>query len=483
MKKFRLSCVVMFGFFAPAFASAQQYTFSPPAPITGPSENVIDESDAPASVHTLNWTVTGAPTSCVIAIEAADDKDGTFTRMGSVEYCTDNGSITRTGITAKFVKIHVLAFAGDPKTDSITYIYGGTGSLGSAAFASATLWAKLDALRAVEALKHGIKKIEHCDMFVPVPGANATPIPTEQEFQLYSEPFGSSLILAASFGDTGANGIPSAQNKIQPEALAQIRFESGHFFYDWTKCISHRPTISFSGVTGLTPALVMENLTSTTAIIAVPKNRPMFQDAFAWSLTPKANIATSHNSQLSLFATLGENYLVTQVTSFKQGDDTITATPVANSVGQSALFWESGIQWKLLNTDIVNAYINKTDVLDPPFDVSIGYRNDSRFKRAGDLATITNPQAFGFLRFTVGLNKILNWSGTTVNPSKGYTFKFGVDYERRLGGSQMPTSTLYFVSANLDIMQIFKPSSQPPQSVSEQGKPPQPPPPAPHATF
>jgi len=199
-------------------------------------------------------------------------------------------------------------------------------------------------------------------------------------------------------------------------------------------------------------------------------------------------VVTSHTSELNIFATLGENYLINQVTSFKQGDNTLTATPVSNNVGQSALFWESGIQWKLLNTDIVNAYINKSDIMDPPFEISLGYRNDSRFKRAGGLADFTNPQAYAFLRFTVGLNKIVNWSSTTVEPGKGYTFKFGIDYERRLGGSNLPTSTLYYVSANFNIMQIFKPATQtpapqtatpPPGGATAQTRTP----PAPHATF
>jgi hypothetical protein len=483
MTKFWLLFALMGCLLAPPFVNGQLYPQSPTVPITAPAVGkVIDETGGGASVHTLSWTLTGAPTQCLIAIESADDAKGKFVPMGPLEDCTHEGSITRSGITVKFVRINISAFVGDEKA-SITYIYGGMGTVGSAAFASASLWAKLDALRAVEALKHGITKVNHCPMFVPGPGADAVPYPTDQEFQLYHEQIGSSLILAGSFGDTGANGIPSAQNTIQIEPLAQIRFESGHYFYDWKECISHRPTFSFGGIIGLTPALVMENLSSTTATIKIPNNRPMFQDAFGWSLGPKVNVAF-HNSQFTAFATLGENYLLSQVTSFKQGDDTITATPVSNNVGQSALFWESGVQWKLLNTDIVNAYINKTDVLDPPFDVSFGYRNDSRFKRAGDLANITNPQAYAFFRFTVGLNKIANWNSTAVNPGKGYTFKFGVDYERRLGGSQMPNATRYYVSANLDIMQLFKPSTQPaPQAAPQPGQQQQPPPKAPHAVF
>jgi hypothetical protein len=203
----------------------------------------------------------------------------------------------------------------------------------------------------------------------------------------------------------------------------------------------------------------MENLSSTTATIAIPKNRPMFQDSFAWSLGPKMNFATSQMSQLAVFANLGEKYLISQVTSFKQGDDTITATPVSNNVGQSALYWETGVEWKYLNTNITNAYLNKTDILSPPFAIAVGYKHDSRFNGAGDLSGFSNPESRLFFRFTVGLNKIGNWGGDEVTPGKGYTFKFGVDYERPIGESRMPTATRYFVSANVDIMKVFKPSN------------------------
>ena len=314
---------------------------------------------------------------------------------------------------------------------------------------------KLAGLRMFKALQKGKSEITSC------PGmSDNPPLPTPQQFKSYYDPFGANLDIAASFGDTGADGIPSAQNSIQTEALGQIEFESEHFFYDYGSCLSHRPTISFGGRIGLAPALVMENLSSKTATIAVPNNRPMFQDSFAWILGPKLNIATSHLSQTAVFANFGEKYLISQVTSFKQGDDTVTATPVSNNVGQSALFWETGIEWKYLNTDVANAYLNKTDVLSPPFSISMGYKHDDRFKKAGDLAGFSDPEARLFFRFTVGLNKIANWSGDQVTPGKGYTFKFGVDYEKPIGDSRMPKSTRYFVSANIDILKVFKPSNQ-----------------------
>jgi hypothetical protein len=313
---------------------------------------------------------------------------------------------------------------------------------------------KLGSLRMFMASRQGKTEITSC------PGMSGTPpLPTPQEFGQYYGPFGASFNVAASFGDAGAGGIPSAQNSIQTEALGQFQYESPHFFYDYTKCLSKKPTLSFGGTVGLEPALVMENLSSQTETIANPNNRPMFQDSFGWSLGPKMNIATTQMSQFAAFATLGEKYLVSQVSSFKQGDNTVVATPVSNNVGQSAIYWETGIEWKYLNTDIANAYLNKTDVMSPPFSISVGYKHDNRFNGTGDLAGFSNPESRLFFRFNVGLNKIGNWSGEQVDPGKGYTFKFGVDYERPLGDSRMPTATLYYVSASLDIMKIFKPST------------------------
>ena len=324
------------------------------------------------------------------------------------------------------------------------------------AFAAAEGTGKLLGLRAFKAKLQGKTAITNCSGW-----AGSPPLPESKEFQNYFDTFGATLNVAASFGDTGANGIPSAQDSIQTEALGQIEFESEHFFYNYASCLDRKPTLSFGGTVGLLPALVMENLSSATATLTNPTNRPMFQDAFGWRLGPKLNFATSHLSQLAIFTDLGGTFLISQATSFKQGDDTVTATPVSNQVGQSAMFWETGAEWKYLNTDIANAYLNKTDVLSPPFTISVGYKHDGRFKKAGDLAGFSNPEARFFFRFSVGLNKIGNWNGDQVNPGKGYTFKFGVDYERPLGDSRMPTATRYYVSANIDIMKIFKPP--PPQ--------------------
>jgi hypothetical protein len=440
------------------------------------------EESGQATHHSLVWTTSGTPSKCTLEITTSDDGD-TFIPVGKGD-CRSNGTYSVNGPKAKYVQIH-LSEIGGGNSPSVVYSYVGAGP-------AADLWTKLDALRSIEAYKHGITFINKC------PGSVLDQLPTltDEDFQLYKQQFGASLDIAASFGDTGANGIPSAQNSIQTEALGQIEFETEHYGFNWQTCIGDkqehtepdgskgrkwsywRPTFSLGGSVGLRPTLVLENLTSTTKTITNPGLRPMFQDAFGWSLGPKFNWVTSHSSQFAAFGTLGENYLVSQVTSFKQGDDTVTATPISNSVGQSALFWEAGIEWKLLSTDIVNAYINKTDVLDPPFAFSTGYRQDGRFRRAGDLpATVESPEAYYFFRFNVGLNKILHWGTDEVKPGNGYTFKFGVDYERPVRAGSMPTATRYYVSANIDLMQVFKPSQKTPTGQQP------PPPPAVRATI
>lgn len=450
MKTLRLFCVLACLFALPQVVRAQYFEDSSPNPLTAPSTGNAVAENGQATVHALKWDTAGSPKTCFIQITSDTDSDGSFGgAIGQQKLdCTKSGSYTIKGVTAAYVEVRLSDFKG-VQGDSVSYKYVGIGP-------AAELWTFLDALRAVEAYRHGITSIDSCQGSVP----GQTPDLTDADFQLYDETFGASLDVAASFGDTGSNGIPSATNSIQTEPLGQLQFESEHFFYDWAQCVSHKPTLSFGGTVGLRPALVLENLTST-GTITNSSLRPMFQDAFGWSLGPKFNLATSR-SQFSMFATLGGNYLVSQVTSFKQGDDTVTATPISNSVGQSALFGETGIEWKLLNTNIVNAYINKTDALNPPFDVSVGFRDDARFRRAGDLPkTYADPQGFVFFRFEVGLNKISNYTGTQVNPGKGYTFKFGVDYEKPAHESRMPTATRYYVSANIDLMQLFKPSQQP----------------------
>ena len=323
------------------------------------------------------------------------------------------------------------------------------------AFVKADAQARLAGLRTIRARQLGQgADIELCKGMAGTPAE-----PPSTDYQGYYNNFGATLNVAASFGDTGASGIPSAKNTIDTETLGQIEFESEHFFYNYKRCLSRRPTFSFGGLVGLQPALVMENLTSMSATIAIPKNRPMFQDAFGWNLIARMNVATSQLSQVAAFADFGGKYLISQVSSFKQGDDTIVATPVANQVGQSATYWETGVEWKYLNTPIANAYLNKTDVLTPPFAISVGYKHDNRFNRAGDLAGFSSPEARFFFRFTVGLNKIKNWSTQEVEPSKGYTFKFGIDYEKPVSDSKMPVSTRYYVSGNFDINKIFKPSN------------------------
>src|SRR6266446_1319398 len=267
--------------------------------------------------------------------------------------------------------------------------------------------------------------------------------------------FGAVFDVSGAFGDAGNGSVPAAQTTIQTETVGLIKFESAHYGSVADTDKGHHPDFSFGGTVGLYPTLVLENLSSTTATITQPNARPMFQDAFRWSLGPSLNVPIFDHGEGSLFIDLGQNFLVSQVSSFKQGNDSIVATPVNNGVGRAAIFWEGGVQVRLLNVAISQAHSDKQSFLLPGFQIATGYRHDSRFNKSGDLATYDNPTARFFLRFFVSLNNILD-QRTAGKPNQPMSFKFGVDYEKPISESRIPSATRYIVSADVDILKLFR---------------------------
>jgi hypothetical protein len=69
-----------------------------------------------------------------------------------------------------------------------------------------------------------------------------------------------------------------------------------------------------------------------------------------------------------------KNFLIIQVSSFKQGDATVTALPVTNSVSRAAFFWEGGVQARLLNVALSQAHSDKQSFLLPAFQIATGFR-------------------------------------------------------------------------------------------------------------
>src|SRR5262249_29633730 len=144
--------------------------------------------------------------------------------------------------------------------------------------------------------------------------------------QLY-EPFGAVFDLLGSFSDAGNGAYPSAQSGIQTEALGRIEWESEHYGYRNVTVGSsgvgyvRKFDFSFGGALGLYPALVLENLSSTTETIAQPLARPMFQDAFQWQIGPKVNYPLYSHGEATFFVNLGQTFLINQVSSFKEGDN------------------------------------------------------------------------------------------------------------------------------------------------------------------
>jgi hypothetical protein len=281
------------------------------------------------------------------------------------------------------------------------------------------------------------------------------------------QPFGAIFDILGSFGDAGSGSIPSAQSGIQTQGFGTITWESEHYGYENSTTSDNQVTykskfdFSFDGVIGLYPALVLENLTSTTTTIAQPTARPMFQDAFHWTIGPNLNHPLFSHGEATAFVNFGQNFLISEVTSYKQGDNTVTATPVSNGVGRAAGIIEGGLQVKMLASPIWIAHDNKTDNLTPLFLAAVGVRKDSRFRASGELAQYKGPEERLFFRFLLNLTKIGTFNDQ-VAPPKAASLRFGVDLERSIHDQRIPLTTRFYVTADLDIMKLFRPTAATP---------------------
>jgi hypothetical protein len=293
------------------------------------------------------------------------------------------------------------------------------------------------------------------------------------------EPFGAVFDVLGSFGDAGSGSVPGAQTGIQTQAFGVINWESEHYGYkncstpggqvtykdcetvekDGTrKTHTQRLDFSFGGQLGLYPAVVLENLTSTSVTIAQPKARPMFQDAFHWTIGPNLNYVVFAHGEASAFADFGQNFLINEVSSYKEGDGTVTATPVSNGVGRATFFTEGGLQFKILANPIWLAHDDKVSNLSPLFMVAAGVRRDNRFNASGDLTGYDKAPDRVFFRFFLTLTKIGSVTDAT-KPAAPASIRFGVEVEKPFSEQRIPTATRFYVSANLDILKLFRPSS------------------------
>lgn len=280
------------------------------------------------------------------------------------------------------------------------------------------------------------------------------------------QPFAAVFDVLGSFGDPGSGSVPAAQSGIQTQLFGRIDWESSHWGYeniaqgDTNVGFKKKVDLSLAGSLGLYPALVMENLTSSTERITQPKNRPMFQNAFRWFIGPRINLPLASHAEATAFYNLGQNFLIDQVSSFKEGDNTVVATPVSNDAGRAAAFNEGGVQFRVYAKPIWVVHDNK-GTLTPLFFASAGVRKDERFNPSGDLAGFDQPRLRNFFQFFITLTDITKFSDD-VQPNPPASVRFGVDIERAIVDDRIPTATRFFVSGNFDVMKIFHPSTSTP---------------------
>jgi hypothetical protein len=186
----------------------------------------------------------------------------------------------------------------------------------------------------------------------------------------------------------------------------------------------------------------------------------MFQQGFVWSIRPQLNVHLPPvvnnllSEEVAVFGGVGQSILTSPVNSFKQSNDTITATIVSNNVGNGALFYETGLQYRLYNTDLATVHRDKS-FLNPSFFLESGFKIDSRFKAEGDLAGYDSPRNRAFVRFLVSLNKVTNARGTS-EPKEPFSVDFGIAHEIPVSESRVPASTRIIIRGSMDVMKLLK---------------------------
>ena len=266
------------------------------------------------------------------------------------------------------------------------------------------------------------------------------------------EPFGAVFNGALWLASTGNGSVRSAQDSIEPQFRGTIDWESEHFNGD--SGFGRYAHFSFGGTFGYAPIMVLTDLTKNgTAETGSP--RPLFQQGLVWDIAPRLNTRLYSSGEMSIFGRFGQTWYTSEVTSFKAGDDTIVATVIDNNVGRDATFWETGAEFRMFRKPLSIIHGEKSYVT-PTFSASGGFRDDSRFKRAGsEISGYDNPESRTFLRFLVSLDKIM-FPKTADQAQSTFSASFGVDYDRPLADDRIPATTRLIFKADVDLFKLFQ---------------------------
>lgn len=265
------------------------------------------------------------------------------------------------------------------------------------------------------------------------------------------EPFAAVFNGALALAATGNSSVRSAQDAIQPQFRGTIDWESEHFAGDTGR--SKYAHFSFGGTFGYAPIMLLSDIQKNGAAQA-GSPRPLFQQGLVWDITPRLNTRAFDEGEFSIFGRFGQTWYTSEVTSFKAGDDTIVATVIDNSVNRAATFWETGAEFRIFNKPLRIIHGEKSYIT-PKFAVSGGFRDDTRFKRTGEISLYDTPENRTFVRFLVTLDKVL-FPKSQDQPESFFSASFGVDYERPLDEERVPAATRLLFKSDFDLFKLFQ---------------------------
>jgi hypothetical protein len=144
--------------------------------------------------------------------------------------------------------------------------------------------------------------------------------------------------------------------------------------------------------------------------------------------------------------------LLADTDTFKARRLTVTLERLHNGPGRVASFWETGLEARLYDGDALNLIHHDASFLNPIAHFAFGYRHDDRFRAAGPLAKLGDPNRI-FFRMAVSFNRLVARTG--AEPSKITSFQLGVDYERGAPGSAIPGGLRVFLGGDFNALNLI----------------------------
>ena len=269
-------------------------------------------------------------------------------------------------------------------------------------------------------------------------------------------PFSAAFFAGTAIGGSGRLigdlGDAAVRNRISEReaSLQTTRFtlESAHFGWQG----EHMADGSFRAQVGFQPVLTVLSATTESAGKAAVVS--VLQPALVTSVGGRFGFPMEKIiSELSFVVSTGAARPTADAVTFDDKKPPLVASPVKDGSTKTAWFSETGFEFTMFDNPVRVLHAEK-GLVNPAVLVAGGYRYDARF-RADEFSSLgdgftASPHRLYF-RFMVDTVKTVSRREVAEKP-KTFDLGFGIEYERSLGTSSVPSTTRFVIRGNINLL-------------------------------